>query len=368
MHNDELLYAVALTKIEKVGAVTAKNLISYCGSPQAVLKEKKQHLLRIPQIGEGIAQAIQDPTIFSKAEEELRFTEQEQIQVIYYQDALYRSRLNNYQDSPLILYYKGTSNLNQEKIIAVVGTRKVTEYGKKLIQQLIDGIRDLNILVVSGLAYGVDSLAHKKCVEEHIETIGILGHGLDRMYPEVNTQLAKQMQRHGGVLTEFGMNTKPDRENFPKRNRIVAGMSDAVLVIETLREGGSMITASYANQYNKDVFAVPGKTSDVYSSGCNFLIKNHQAQLIESAEDLILNMRWDVAAKSPKGIQQSLFVELDASEKQLIEILQNNNAVSIDYFYQNTEFSPSQLASVLLNLEFKGLVQLEPGKKYSLVN
>ncbi|MGB5026241.1 MAG: DNA-processing protein DprA, partial [Saprospiraceae bacterium] len=183
MHNDELLYAVALTKIEKVGAVTAKNLISYCGSPQAVLKEKKQHLLRIPQIGEGIAQAIQDPTIFSKAEEELRFTEQEQIQVIYYQDTLYPTRLKNYQDSPLILYYKGTSDLNQEKIIAVVGTRKVTEYGRRLIQQLIEGIRDLNILVVSGLAYGVDSLAHKKCVEEHIETVGILGHGLDRMYP-----------------------------------------------------------------------------------------------------------------------------------------------------------------------------------------
>lgn len=368
MQNDELLYAIALTKIENVGAVTAKNLISYCGSPQAVLQEKKQHLLRIPQIGEAIAQAIQDPRIFSKAEKELRFVDQEHIQIIYYQDDLYPNRLKNYLDSPLLMYYKGTSDLNQEKIIAVVGTRKVTEYGKKLILQLIEGILELKLLVVSGLAYGVDSLVHKKCVDENIETLGILGHGLDRMYPEVNTHLSKQMQMHGGLLTEFGMGTKPDRENFPKRNRIVAGMSDAILVIETLREGGSMITASYANQYNKDVFAFPGKTTDSYSSGCNFLIKNHQAQLIESAEDLILNMRWDVASKKSKSIQQALFVELDESEQQIVTILQKNNTVPIDYFYQNTEFSPSQLASLLLNLEFKGLVQVMPGKKYSLLN
>ncbi len=368
MYNEELLYAIALTKIDKVGAVTAKNLVNFFGTAQAVFKARKKDLLRIPQIVESMIPSFLDPISLTLAEKELRYIEKEGIQLLFYTDPTYPARLKNYNDCPFFLFYKGTSNLNMDKIIAVVGTRKMTEYGKAMINQLIDALSGMGILVVSGLAYGVDSQVHKRCIETGIETIGILGHGLDRIYPAENRSLAKSMIGQGGLLTEFGINTKPDRENFPKRNRIVAGMSDAIIVVETLREGGSMITASYANQYNKDVFAFPGKAQDPYSSGCNFLIKNHQAQLIESAEDLILNMRWDVDSHSKKQIQQQLFVDLDEDETCIIQLLKENNSLHIDHFHQNLEFSPGQLASLLIGLEFKGVLQALPGKKYTLVN
>ncbi len=367
MQNDELLYNIALTKIDKVGAVTAKTLISYCGSAKEIFKEHKSRLMKIPQVGSAIANATKDKVVFEKAEKEIEFILKNEVNVLFYLDDNYPYRLKNYTDSPVILYYQGNANLNKEKVIAVVGTRRITEYGKDLVSHLIKGIVDQDILVVSGLAYGVDSLAHKLCVHEQIHTVGVLGHGLDRIYPLENKKLSLQMLKCGGLLTEFGIDTKPDRENFPMRNRIVAGMSDAVVVVETKRDGGSMITAEIANNYNKDVFAFPGRINDNLSSGCNYLIKNHKAQLIESPEDLILNMRWDVSNTRNKQIQQKMFIDLTDEEQSIVKILQNGNDAHVDIFYQNLELSPSKLASVLLHLEFNGVIKALPGKKYSLI-
>ncbi|MGB4969245.1 MAG: DNA-processing protein DprA [Saprospiraceae bacterium] len=368
MQNEDLLYTIALTKVENVGAVTAKTLISYCGNANAVFKEKISNLMRIPYIGGTIAKSIRDPGNLKKAEKEIEFVLKNKITVLTYLDENYPYRLKNYHDSPVLVYYQGNANLNQDKIISVVGTRRITEYGKNLVNSLIHEIKHLDILVLSGLAYGVDSAAHKACVEEHVYTVGVLGHGLDRIYPADNKKLSLQMLQYGGLLTEFGMDTKPDRENFPMRNRIVAGMSDAVIVVETLKEGGSMITAEYANNYHKDVFAFPGKTNDNFSSGCNYLIKNHKAQLIENAEDLILNMRWDIPGKPTKTIQQKLFLDLDADEQNIVNILQKDNLVHVDIFHQNLDLSPSKLASLLLNLEFNGVLKSLPGKRYSLIS
>lgn len=367
MQNDELLYNIALTKIEKVGAITAKTLISYCGSAKEIFNEKKSRLLKIPQVGSAIAHAIKDDHVFEKAEEEIKYIQKNNITVLFYLNDDYPSRLKNYHDSPILLYFKGNADLNHDKIISVVGTRRITEYGKDLVTQLIKDLANQHILVVSGLAYGVDSLAHKFCVSENIPTVGVLGHGLDRIYPMENKKLSLQMLDCGGLLTEFGIHTKPDRENFPMRNRIVAGMCDAVVVIETKRDGGSMITAEIANNYNKDVFAYPGRTHDALSSGCNYLIKNHKAQLIENAEDLILNMRWDVNDSGLKHIQQKLFIDLTQEEESIVKILQKDNEVHIDVFHQNLEFSPSKLASLLLQLEFNGVIKSLPGKRYSLI-
>ncbi len=366
MHNDELLYNIALTKVEKVGAVTAKTLLSYCGNAKEVFKEKKYKLLKIPLVGSMVVNALQKPEVFLKAEKELEFVLKNNIRVLFYSEPEYPDRLKNQADSPVLLYYKGNANLNHKRIISVVGTRRITEYGKSIVQQLIEGISSFDIMVVSGLAYGVDSLSHKLCVEQNIPTIGVLGHGLDRIYPAENKKLSLQMINCGGLLTEFGIHTKPDRENFPMRNRIVAGMSDAIIVIETKRNGGSMITAELANSYNKDVFTYPGRIYDTLSSGCNYLIKSHKAYLIENPEDLLNNMGWDVSSSEKKQVQQKLIFDLTEDEQKIISCLQKETEVQIDEFCEQLNLSPGILASLLLHLEFNGLIRSLPGKRYSL--
>jgi DNA processing protein len=367
MHDDELLYNIALTKVEHVGAITAKTLISYCGSAKDVFKEKKSKLLRIPLAGRMVVNAIHKDDPLQKAEKELQFILKNNIGVLFYTDTDYPDRLKVYSDSPVLLYYKGNVTLNYKRVISIVGTRRITEYGQNLVTQLIEGVGAYDVLVVSGLAYGVDSLTHKLCVERKIPTIGVLGHGLDRIYPAENKKLSLQMTECGGLLSEFGMNTKPDRENFPMRNRIVAGMADAVVVIETRQNGGSMITAELANSYNKDVFTFPGRTTDEFSAGCNYLIKTHKAHLIENAEDLMLNMRWDSNSTVVKPVQQKLLFDLTEDEKQIISILEKEHEIQIDELTDHLNFSPGLLASLLLHLEFTGLIRSLPGKRYSLV-
>jgi DNA processing protein len=366
MRNDDLLYNIALTKVEKVGSIIAKNLISYCGDAKTVFQERKSHLVKIPQIGHAISDAIKDPAVFQKAEKEIQYIQKNNIRVMFYLHEDYPFRLKQYSDSPVLLYYLGNADLNHDKILAVVGTRRMTEYGRELVTQLIKGISDYNILVVSGLAYGVDSLAHKLCVQESISTVGVLAHGLDRIYPNENKKLSIQMQEQGGLLTEFGINTQPDRENFPMRNRIVAGICDAVIVVETKNDGGSMITAEIANNYNKDVFAYPGKVQDIFSAGCHSLIKNHKASLIENATDLITNMSWDTK-QSTKPVQQKLFIELTEEEKTIMNILITAEEIHVDRFYQQLEFSPGKLAGLLLNMEFNGIIKSLPGKRYAKI-
>lgn len=360
------LYKIALTSIPKVGPVTARNLISYCGGIEAVFQARKKELVKIPGIGEGIAATILKKDYFAVAEKELVFLEDQDIQPLFFLDEAYPNRLKPLDNAPLLLYYKGTSNLNHPRIISIIGTRKPSVLGTATCEQLVEGLEEYGVLVVSGLAYGIDVTAHKKCMELGVETVGVLGHGLKKIYPAQHRQVALKMIEHGGLLTEFTSATAPDRENFPMRNRIVAGMCDAVIVVETGRKGGSMITASYANDYNKDVFAFPGRVTDNYTQGCNHLIKTHKAALIESAKDIEYIMRWEKLDER-KDIQLALFNDLSDIEETVVNVFREKKEIGIDQLIYETQINSSQLATILLNLEFKGLLKTMPGKRYVLV-
>jgi DNA processing protein len=264
-----------------------------------------------------------------------------------------------------MLYYKGTADLDNPKVIAVVGTRRATNYGKARCEEILKELEPLNVLVVSGLAYGIDSCAHRRSVDMGLETVGVLGHGLDRIYPAQNKKLAEKMLRHGGLLTEFMSGTNPDRENFPRRNRIVAGMADAVLVVESDRKGGALITAEIANSYNRDVFAVPGRVGDDMSRGCHFLIKTNRAALVETGADIAYMMGWEKVEMNKKA-QKELFVDLSGEEKLILETIKEHGELPIDKITLLTRLNTSKVAASLLNLEFEGLVKSLPGKLYSV--
>ncbi len=363
---DELLYYVGLTKIPKVGAVTAKNLVSYCGGAEAVFKASKKQLLTVPGIGAGIANEILKQSVLSAAETDLTKADKDGTRVFSYLSLDYPQRLKHFPDCPVVLYYKGNTDLNANKIVAIVGTRKPTDYGKAVCEKLVEELKAYNVIVVSGLAYGIDITAHKKSVDIGLPTIGVMGSGLDVVYPSTHRKVAKQMMENGGLLTEFPHGTPPDREHFPMRNRIVAGMCDALVVVETKRRGGSMITANLANDYNKDVFAYPGRNNDEFSEGCNLLIKSHKAALLDGAKDLAYVMQWE-AGKINTDIQRSLFTELNNEENQLVKLLKENPKMPIDQITAAMSKTPSEMASLLLNLEFKGVIKSLPGKRYMLI-
>ena len=264
----------------------------------------------------------------------------------------------------MMLYYKGSADVNYKRTISIVGTRRATNYGKARCEEIIEELKSREVLVVSGLAYGIDSCAHRRSLELGIDTIGVLGHGLDRIYPAQNRKLAEKMVEQGGLLTEFISKTNPDRENFPKRNRIVAGMVDAVLVIESDRKGGALITAEIANSYNRDVFAVPGRIGDDYSRGCHFLVKTNRAALVENGHDIAFLMGWD-EQKVDKKIQTELFVNLTDEQKRILKTIQEHKEITIDQLTIKTKLSTSKVAASLLTLEFEGFVKSLPGKLYS---
>lgn len=363
---NDCLYKIALTKIPKVGPVTAKTLVSYCGGVQAVFEARKKELLKIPGIGPSVAKNILNKDCFKIAETELKFIEKQQVQALFYLDETYPDRLKPLDNAPLMLYYKGTSNLNHARIVSVIGTRKPSALGIATCEQLVEDLAVYDVLVVSGLAYGIDVSSHKKCVELGIETIGVLGHGLKRIYPPQHRQVAHQMLEKGGLLTEFTSSTQPERENFPMRNRIVAGMCDALIVVETAEKGGSMITAHFANDYNKDVFAFPGRVNDKHLQGCNRLIKTHKAALIESAKDIGYIMRWE-EVDARRVTQQQLFEPFSTQEQLILEVLKSKEAISVDQISYESKITSSLLAPILLNLEFKGVLKTMPGKRYLLL-
>ncbi|MCF8229299.1 MAG: DNA-processing protein DprA [Bacteroidales bacterium] len=366
INNQQLLYQIASTLIPGVGDIVGKKLIDYCGSPEAIFKEKKAHLLKIRGITRKTLNGIFSPKLLHRAEEEIAFIEKYSIQTMFYTKEDYPTRLKQCIDSPLMLYYKGNADLNHQKIISVVGTRSATHYGREIIEDLIAKLKEYNILVISGLAYGIDTLAHKTSLQHGLQTVAVLAHGLDRIYPYLNKNLAEKIARQGGLLTDFMSKTNPDRENFPKRNRIVAGLSDAIVVVESAKKGGALITADIASSYNRDVFAIPGNVGVKYSEGCNFLIKTNRAALIQSADDIIYMMGWK-EQKKKKTVQRKIFIELPENERKLLEMLKENDELGIDKICIKSGISATKVASALLNLEFEGLVQCLPGKVYKLV-
>ena len=362
----ELLYQIALTLIPNIGDVHAKALVNHFGNAEAIFNAPKKHFEGLEGIGTVRANSIKNFRDFDKAEKEIIFLEKYKITPLFIADPKYPQRLLNCYDSPSMLYYKGNADLNTSRIVAIVGTRNNSEYGKTICEKFIEELAAENVLIVSGLAFGIDSIAHKASLKNNLQTIGVLAHGLDMIYPSQNASLAKQMSAQGGLLTEFRSNSKPDRQNFPSRNRIVAGISDAVVVIETGIKGGSLITAELGNGYNKDVFAFPGRVHDTKSEGCNYLIKNNKAALITSANDLLENMGWVQAKKVSPKKQKELFIELTPDEKIIVEILQTQDQIHIDELYFKSKLNSSKVAAALLMLEMQNVVISLPGKIYKL--
>jgi DNA processing protein len=325
-------------------------------------------LEKIEGIGSARARSIKTFGNFTAVEKELQFIEKYRIQALCLTDNKYPRRLLHCYDSPTVLYFKGDADLNTSIVVAIIGTRSHSEYGKQFTEKLIKDLAPYHILVVSGLAFGIDSLAHKIALKNNLSTIGVLAHGLDTMYPAEHAALAREMISRGGILTEFRSQTKPDKHNFPIRNRIVAGMSDAIVVIETGIKGGSMITAELANGYNKDVFAIPGKTTDQKSTGCNELIKKNKAILLTDAMQLADLMGWDrkpLDASLPKK-QRELFVKLSTLEQNLMAIIKETETVHIDELHLRSKMSTSATAAAILNLELQGLIISIPGKRFTL--
>jgi len=365
--NEQLLYHIAITSIPNIGDVTAKKLIAYCGSSEQVFSEKKSLLEKIPGIGALNAQKIiQHKTeALAIAEEELGFIKKNNVVPLFYLNDNYPKRLLHCEDGPILIYTKGNIELNNPKVISIVGTRKATDYGKDFCEKIVQELVPHQPLIISGLAYGIDVCSHKAALKNKLPTVGVLAHGLDRMYPQQHAGVAKQMIENGGLLTDYKSGTNPDRENFPKRNRIVAGLSDLTIVIESSKKGGSLITAYIANDYNRDVFALPGRLNDSQSEGCNNLIKSHKAALIQSVKDIEYIMGWEAKKKVQKK-QTQLFAELTPEQKVVTAILSKNDRIAIDELSLQAKLPMSKTASLLLELEFSGLVKSFPGKVYKL--
>jgi DNA processing protein len=358
---------IAFTMIPMVGPVIGRQLISYCGSIEGVFSEQKRFLKSIPGIGEEIAtQVVGSQSLFDRAEAELNTMQKEGIRYSFYTDKNFPSRLQHVADAPLLLYMKGNINLNAERAVAIIGTRKPSHYGKNVTEEIIETLSAYDVTVISGLAYGIDIAAHRQSLALDIPTIGVMGSGLGNIYPDVHIPIAQKMMVNGGIVTEFSYDTGPDAVNFPMRNRIVAGLCDVLVVVESGIKGGSMITAALANDYNRDVAAVPGRKIDKTSAGCNHLIKNQQAHLIESGEDLIHLMSWDSKTKQ-QTYQTDLFTEMSENEKKIYSLIVDIGEKDIDTLAYESKSTPGELAVILLNLELKGAIKSLPGKIYAAI-
>lgn len=366
MNNNLLLYQIALTLIPTIGPVQARLLLQHF-NVEEIFRGKKTGFEKIEGFGEVRARSIRAFNNFREAEKEIAFIEKNRIRTLFITDEQYPQRLLNCYDAPILLYYQGNADLNRSKIISVIGTRTHSEYGKLVTESLIKELSSMDIMIVSGLAYGIDAISHKAAIKNKLSTVGVMAHGLDQVYPPQHAGLARDMITNGGLLTEFRSTSKPDKHNFPVRNRIVAGMSDATIVVETGLKGGSMITAELANGYNRDVFAFPGKVTDHKSTGCNQLIRNNKAVLLTDTRELIEMMGWDEQKKRVTRIQKELFVELSPHEKIILELLKHKDAVHIDELNLGSGLSSSAVAAAVLNLELHNIICSKPGKMYSLI-
>ena len=362
---DEIFFQLALSQVENIGAITARKLIRHFGSAKELFRLGFRDLLQVSGMTSQRARNIAEFNNLDRISEEFEFASKRGVEIISFMDPGFPQRLNHCPDSPLVLFKKGEGDLNATRMVSVVGTRKISDYGKIITKELIAGFKPYNITVVSGMAYGVDICSHKACLNIGLPTIAVMGHGLDRIYPNSHTRYAKEMLEQGAILSEFTSGTQPDRENFPKRNRIVAGMTDATIVVESGYKGGSVITADLAMGYNRDVFAIPGRVSDPASEGCNQLIKTNRAALLESVKDLEYIMGWKVKDEH-KEIQKRIFVDLKPEEEKLLSYLKEEGRSQIDEISLSTKLPMSLVMTHLLNLELNGLVRAIPGKNYEI--
>jgi DNA processing protein len=366
------LHAIALTLVPGVGDVLIRQLVSYCGSPEAVFQAPVAKLLRIPGIGEVTARAIRQPDVLTDAERVMKQVEKLRIRALFYTDADYPTRLRGLYDAPALLYFAGEGNLNAPRTVGLVGTRQATEYGRRITEEIVQAMQPYGATIVSGLAYGIDIAAHRASLACSLPTIGVMASGVDVIYPSQHQKTAQEMQFLGGLLTENRPGVKPDARLFPARNRIIAGLSDVVVVVEAAAKGGALITAEYANNYHREVFAVPGQLNQTFSLGCNKLIRENRAQIYTRPQDLIEAVRWDKPASSdslshPRTAAPSLPLDVTEEESQILSLLRQTGDCHIDDLSWKSTIPMGQLAALLLNLEFRGFVRSLPGKKYQLV-
>lgn len=365
---EDLLYKIAVSLLSGIGPVKARSLISYIGSCEQIFKEKKTNLQKIPGIGEFLSAKIKPDEVLKKAEQEIKFINDNKINTHFYLDKNYPKKLSQQDDAPIVLYSLGDFDFNLKKYISIVGTRSMTHYGNENCNKLIDDLKTNGFepVVVSGLAYGVDYCAHVAALKNNLPTVAVLGHGLSTIYPSSHREMAKKiLKNNGALLTEFPFKSKIDPSNFVKRNRIVAGLSEAVIVVESAKKGGSLITAEYAVQYARDVYTFPGRVGDKTSEGCNFLLKTNRAGLIENADDLIYNLRWEKSKQ--KNVQTVIFNDLSSDEQKIIDLLQLKDTLNVDVISYEINMPINKVLSTLFNLEFKGAVKALPGRMYSLI-
>jgi len=366
MSDQDLFYLLALMKVEGVGDIIAKKLITNCGSAESIFKTGLNKIAAIDGIGSALVNNLKDKSIFEKADKELKFIQSNNIQVSYFQDDIYPERLKHCIDSPVLIFTAGNIDLKNRKTISIVGTRQITSYGIEFCRKFIEDLVPLDPVIISGFAYGVDIMAHQLAMEYNLQTVGVLAHGLNQIYPKNHKKYMAKMEENGGFITEFWSTSQPDRENFVRRNRIVAGISEATIVIESADKGGSLITANLANDYNRDVFAVPGRVTDKYSQGCNDLIKTQKANVLTSVADLVYVLNWDLEKKS-KPVQKQLFVELEPDEQMVYDFLIKNGKELLDSIALECNLPIFKISGILLNMELKGVIRPLPGKTFEAI-
>ncbi len=372
MINHPLATKIAINLIPGIGDINAKKLIAYCGNLDNVFHSKKETVEKIPGIGEVIAsklfQSINNKNIWKRVEEEIAFCEKYKINVVSYFEENYPQRLAHCEDSPVTLFYLGNPPFNTSHVLSIVGTRRATAYGKKFCDEVIVNLKrkNLDVLIVSGLAFGIDIASHKAALKNELPTVAVLAHGLDMIYPPQHRPYAQKMIEHGGgLVSDFLSNTIPDKPNFVRRNRIIAGLSDATLVVESKKDGGAMITADIAFSYNRDVLTIPGRITDTFSEGPHFLIKSNKASLVENADDICNVLGWDYTHNTTNTSLPLVF-ELNEDEKIITSILKDQGDLTLDMIAITAQMPVSKVSVILLDMEFKGIVKSLPGKVFSL--
>ena len=366
MSDNNLLFALALQNAPNIGDITSKKLIAHCGSPEAVLNEKKQNLLKIDGIGMYAVSDLHKDILLQNAENELEFIKKNNIVSHYFMESSYPDALKHCVDGPILLFQRGNINIKNQHIISIVGARKITTQGIANCEAIVERLAPYNPIIVSGFAYGTDITAQKAAIKNNLQTIGCLAHGLNQMYPKVHEKYVADIENHGGFFTDFWSTDEFDRNNFLKRNRIIAGLSEATIVIESAEKGGSLVTADIANSYNKEVFAVPGRITDTQSVGCNNLIKLQRAHLLSKAEDIPYILNWKLEGET-KPIQKQLFIELDTDEKVIYNFLKDNGKELLDLIALKCNMPTFRVASLLLNMELKGVIRPLPGKQFEVI-
>ena len=367
MKDEKLLAILRLQKSKAIGDILAKKLLVNVGDVEQIFKEKSATLQKINGIGNHVLKHLFDEKNLKAAEQELNYIKNNNIKYTYFLEDDYPTNLQNCIDSPILIFKDGNINLKNDKIISIVGTRNMSSYGRDFCTKIIEDLVQYNPIIVSGFAYGVDICAHKVAVKNNLQTIAVLAHGFEQIYPKVHKKYINQVNENGGFLTEFWSEEQPLRENFLKRNRIVAGISKATIIIESAEKGGSLVTGDIANSYNRDVFAVPGRTTDIYSKGCNNLIKNNRATLLTSSEDIVKMLNWDIKENPKKAIQKQLFIELNENEQKIYDLLSDKGQQLLDIISLECNIPIYQLSSILLQMEMKGITKPLPGKLFELM-